>query len=104
MSDDMIIQILTGPVAALALCIFAIYYIARWLATHVPVWVNRHLDQFDKIVESHNEDRKAYQEGLETLNTNLSELGQEVDVIKDDVKDIKREIKARPIHLTPPEV
>jgi hypothetical protein len=89
MTEDTLIQILTGPVAALALCISAIFYIGRWIATHLPIWVDKHLEQIDHIVESHNEDRKVYREGLETLNTSMKELNGEVHVLKDDVKDIK---------------
>lgn len=92
MTEELMIDILTGPVAALALCVFALYFIAKWLATHVPVWVDRHLKQIDKIVESHNEDRKVYREGLETLNVSLRDLNGEVHVLKDDVKDIKNSL------------
>lgn len=89
MSEETLIQVLTGPVAALALCIAAIFYIGRWVATHLPIWVDRHMKQIDNIIESHNEDRKVYREGLETLNTSMKELNGEVHVLKDDVKDIK---------------
>jgi hypothetical protein len=92
MTEDTLIQILTGPVAALALCISAIFYIGRWIATHLPIWVDRHMKQIDNIIDSHNEDRKVYREGLETLNMSLRDLNGEVDVIKDDVKDIKRSL------------
>jgi len=104
MSDDMMIQILTGPVAALALCLFAIYYVVRWMAMHIPKWVERHMGQIDRIVESHNEDRAAYQEGLQTLNMSLQELSGEMKTIRDDVQEIKRDIKvkAEPVQLTPP--
>ena len=44
MTEELMIDILTGPVAALALCVFALYFIAKWLATHVPVWVDRLLN------------------------------------------------------------
>ena len=93
MTEDTLIQILTGPVAALALCIAAIFYIGRWVATHLPIWVDRHMKQIDNIIESHNEDRKVYREGLETLNMSIRDLNGEVDVIKDDVKDIKNSLQ-----------
>ena len=64
MTDQMMFEILTGPVAALALCVSAIFFIARWLAKHVPIWVDRHMKQIDNIVESHNEDRKVYREDI----------------------------------------
>lgn len=93
MTEQMMIQVLTGPVAALALCLMAIYAIGKWLAVHLPKWVDRHMKQIDSIIESHGEDRKMYQESLGTITTSLKELKGEVDVIKDDVKDIKREIR-----------
>lgn len=92
MTDQMMFEILTGPVAALALCVSAIFFIGRWLAKHVPIWVDRHMKQIDNIVESHNEDRKVYREGLETLNVSLRDLNGEVHVLKDDVKDIKHSL------------
>lgn len=93
MTEQFMIEALTGPVAALALCLLALYGIGKWIATHLPKWVDRHLNQIDRIVESHNEDRTAYREGLMTLNTSVTELRSEVDVIKDDVKDIKRAVQ-----------
>jgi len=92
MTEELMIDILTGPVAALALCVSAIFFIGRWLAHHVPIWVDRHMKQIDNIVESHNEDRKVYREGLETLNVSLRDLNGEVHVLKDDVKDIKNSL------------
>lgn len=93
MTEQIMIQALTGPVAALALCLMAIYGIGKWLANHLPKWVDRHLTQIDNIVESHHQDREVYKEGLTTLTTSLKDLRGEVDVIKDDVKEIKHAIK-----------
>jgi len=70
-----------------------LYAIAKWVGANVPVWVNRHLDQLDKIVDSHNQDREMYRESLGTLTISLQELNKEVDVIKDDVKEIKIALK-----------
>lgn len=93
MSEQTMIDILTGPVAALALCLMAIYGVGKWLATHLPKWVDRHLNQIDHIVQSHDQDRETYKESLGTITTSLKDLKGEVDVIKDDVKDIKRIVK-----------
>jgi len=93
MSEETMLSILTGPVGALALCLFAIYFVARWVATHVPIWVDRHLKQIDKMIDSHNNDREMYKETLGTLTVSLKDLGKEVDVIKDDVKEIKQAVK-----------
>lgn len=93
MSEETMLNILTGPVGALALCLFAIYFVARWVATHVPIWVDRHLKQIDKMIDSHNNDREMYKDTLGTLTVSLKDLGKEVDVIKDDVKEIKQAVK-----------
>ncbi len=93
MSEETMLSILTGPVGALALCLFAIYFVARWVATHVPIWVDRHLKQIDKMIDSHNHDREMYKDTLGTLTVSLKDLGKEVDVIKDDVKEIKQAVK-----------
>lgn len=95
MTEEMMIQALTGPVAALALCLLALYAIFKWVGSHLPKWVDRHLNQIDRIVESHNEDRTIYKEGLTTLNTNMQELRGEVNHMKEDVRDIKAHVKAR---------
>ena len=93
MTEETMFHLLTGPVGALALCLFAIYFVARWVATHVPIWVDRHLKQIDKMIDSHNNDREMYKETLGTLTVSLKDLGKEVDVIKDDVKEIKQAVK-----------
>lgn len=95
MSEQLMIQALTGPVAALVLCLFAIYMVAKWLGQHLPIWVERHLKQFDTIVDSHNQDREVYREGLTTLTMSMKELKGEVDVVKDDVKTIKTHIQGQ---------
>ncbi len=93
MTEELMINVLTGPVAALGLCVVCLYAIAKWVGANVPVWVNRHLEQMDKIVDSHNQDREMYRESLGTLTVSLQELNKEVDVIKDDVKEIKIALK-----------
>lgn len=93
MTEETMLSILTGPVGALALCLFAIYFVARWVATHVPIWVDRHLKQIDKMIDSHNNDREMYKDTLGTLTVSLKDLGKEVDVIKDDVHEIKQAVK-----------
>lgn len=95
MTEELMYQLLTGPVAALALCVITLFAIGKWVAKNVPVWVNRHMNQIDKIVDSHNQDREMYRESLGTLTVSLQEINREVDVIKDDVKDIKRVIEQK---------
>lgn len=90
--DPMIIQLLTGPVAALGLCIVALYYIGKWIGTHVPKIIEKHMEQIDKIVSSHEEDRTMYKESLETLTTTMTGMKEEIKDIKKDVKEIKKSL------------
>jgi len=95
MTEDLIMQIITGPVAALGLCIMALWVIFKWIGQNVPQWVARHLAQIDSIVHSHDQDREMYRESLETLTIHLKDLDKEVTVIKEDVKDIKSHIRSQ---------
>lgn len=86
------IQLLTGPVGALVLCLMAIFVIGRWIGQHLPVWVNRHLDQFDRVIEEHSQDRKVYKESLYDMTIELQNVGTEVKSIKEDVVEIKAKL------------
>tara|TARA_R100001440_G_scaffold66766_1_gene87866 strand:- start:54 stop:359 length:306 start_codon:yes stop_codon:yes gene_type:complete len=92
MSEQLWMNILTGPVAALGLCLVLLYAIGKWAASNIPVWVDRHLKQIDKIVDSHNQDRAMYQENLKNLSISLGKVSVEVEVIKQDVQEIKTKI------------
>ena len=50
MTEQLMIEVLTGPVAALGLCVVCLYAIAKWVGANVPYWVNRHLDQLDNCL------------------------------------------------------
>jgi len=95
MTEQLIMQIITGPVAALGLCIMALFVIFKWVGQHLPAWVGKHLEQIDSIVHSHDQDREMYRESLETITLSLKDLDKEVTVIKDDVKEIKMELRAK---------
>ena len=101
MDNATILQIATGPVAALALCILAIAFVARWLATHLPQWVDRHLKQIDRMVDSHNEDRQMYKESLSEVNKTLITLHGDVGVLQVDVKAMREDINRERIYLDP---
>lgn len=95
------LQIATGPVAALALCILAIYFVGRWLAEHLPKWVDRHLKQIDNMVESHNEDRKIYKESLTEVNRALVTLHGDVGELQVDVKQLRADILRERAQMDP---
>ena len=92
MDDPVLIQLLTGPVGALVLCLMAIFVIGRWIGQHLPVWVNRHLDQFDRVIEEHSQDRKVYKESLYDMTIELQNVGTEVKSIKEDLVEIKAKL------------
>ena len=83
---------LTGPFSAMILAVIMLFYIGRWLAENVPLYLDRHLKQIDKIVESHNADREMYREGLQTLTEQHNQLANEVLNISRDVKEIKEDV------------
>ena len=89
MNDPVMIQLLTGPVGALVLCLGAIFVIGRWIGQHLPVWVNRHLDQFDTVIKEHKEDREVYKQSFYDMTLELNNVGKEVKSIKEDVVEIK---------------
>ena len=94
MTNSEIIQMLTGPFSAMVLAVIMLFFIGRWLAENVPLYLDRHLKQIDKMVESHNEDREMYREGLQTLTEQHNQLAREVLDISRDVKEIKTEVVA----------
>ena len=101
MNEQLIMQLATGPVAALALCIGAIYFVARWVAQNVPIWIDRHLNQIDNMVESHNEDREVYKDSMTEVNRSLVTLHGDLTVLKGDVSEIKQKIANNPTGQTP---
>ena len=93
MTNEALLQIATGPVAALALCLMFIFVIGRWLAAHLAVWVDRHLKQIDRMVESHNEDRQMYKESLNEVNKTLVTLHGDIGELQIDVKAMREDIQ-----------
>lgn len=92
MTNEAMLQIATGPVAALALCLIFIFVLGRWLAAHLPVWVDRHLKQIDRMVDSHNEDRQMYKESLNEVNKTLVTLHGDIGELQIDVKAMREDI------------
>ena len=93
MTNSEIIQMLTGPFSAMVLAVIMLFFIGRWLAENVPLYLDRHLKQIDKMVDSHNEDREMYRQGLQTLTEQHNDLSREVHSISRDVSDIKNDIQ-----------
>ena len=90
MTNTEIIQALTGPFSAMVLAVIILFFVGRWLAANVPLYLDRHLKQIDRMVDSHNEDRLAYQGSLQTLSDQHNILARDVVEIKNDVQEIKQ--------------
>ena len=89
MTTPELVQALTGPFSAMILAVIMLMASGRWLAKYVPMYLNRHLDQIDKMVDSHNEDRVAWQEGLQTLTEQLNLLNRDIMEIRNGVQEIR---------------
>jgi hypothetical protein len=92
MTNTEIIQMLTGPFSAMVLAVILLYAVGRWLAENIPLYLDRHLKQIDKMVESHNEDREMYRDGLQTLTEQHNILSRDVQDIKQEVKNISMKV------------
>tara|TARA_R110000803_G_scaffold203647_1_gene269323 strand:+ start:450 stop:728 length:279 start_codon:yes stop_codon:yes gene_type:complete len=92
MNDQVWIQLLTGPVGALVLSLMALFIVGRWIGQHLPTWVNRHLDQFDKVIQEHSFDREIYKKSIFDVTIEIKDVGKEVKSIKEDVIEIKSKL------------
>lgn len=61
-------ELLTGPLSALALAIIMIYTIGRWLAKFVPTVVAKYMEQTDKTIEQLDKLNASMQAHNEKMN------------------------------------
>lgn len=61
-------ELLTGPLSALALAIIMIYTIGRWLAKFVPTVVAKYMEQTDKTIEQLDKLNSSMQAHNEKMN------------------------------------
>jgi len=92
MTTPELVQALTGPFSAMMLAVIMLIAAAKWLGKYVPLYLNRHLDQIDKMVESHNEDREAWKNGLQTLTEQHNLLNRDIVEIKAGVAEIRAKV------------
>lgn len=80
---------LTGPAGALVVMAGVLIGIYRIVDTRIiPAaerFVDRHLQQVDKIVSSHDEDRKVWADGLQALKADVDTMKLDVHAIREDV-------------------
>ena len=92
MTTPELVQALTGPFSAMMLAVIMLIAAAKWLGKYVPLYLNRHLDQIDKMVDSHNEDREAWKNGLQTLTEQHNLLNRDIVEIKAGVAEIRAKV------------
>lgn len=92
MDTAAILEMITGPFAALILSIGILY----WLATKILPILQRYLEDqssklgdlvraLEKTVESHDADRQTFEAAI-------SSLTRRIDVVEDSINDIKDKI------------
>lgn len=92
MDTAAILEMITGPFAALILSIGILY----WLATKILPILQRYLEDqssklgdlvraLEKTVESHDADRQTFEAAI-------SSLTRRIDVVEDSINDIKTKI------------
>ena len=84
--NENVLSKLTGPVSALVLCIFGIYYLATW----IDKASNRHFASIDTMVEQDKierrdnlEQQKKQTENIVELAENVKELSVQMEKLKD---------------------
>jgi hypothetical protein len=85
MTNTDILQALTGPFSSLVLAVTLLYTIGRWLSKWVPVYIEGTMMRWDKIIDSHDEDRRLYQTSLNELGTQQKQIADDVKVIRDSI-------------------
>jgi len=76
---------LTGPFSALVLAVAILVTMARLLAKWIPVIVEAHMSRFDRIIDSHDEDRKLYQDSIQKLAERQHQMSEDIKVIREAV-------------------
>lgn len=86
MTTPEILQALTGPFSSLILAVTLLYTIGKWLSKWVPVYIEGTMQRWDRIIDSHDEDRRLYQSSLADLGTQQKQIADDVRIIKDRLK------------------
>lgn len=66
------VELMTGPFSALILSLAIIYSIG----SYVPVVVDRHLSQIDRMIDQQEADRTLYQQSLQEILIRLEKLNE----------------------------
>ncbi len=90
---------LVGPAGALIT--MALIIAAVWRFTTVKLWpflanyLEKQQDNFQKLLDTQDADRKLYQESMNQLWISHSGLERDVDDIKTDLKELKHIVKEK---------
>src|SRR5210317_1890573 len=71
-------ELLTGPLSALALAIIMIYTIGRWLAKFVPTVVAKYMEQTDKTIEQLDKLNQSMQAHNAKVNDQTDQIIEKV--------------------------
>ena len=93
------IQLLTGPLSALALAVILLYTVGKWAAKFVPTVVNKYMEQSDKtieqldklnktIMEHRSESAIRAEQHLEATRKSIAGLHNRLNMIEPDIKEI----------------
>ncbi len=80
-----LISAITGPFSALVLAVGLLFAIGKLLAKWIPVIVEAHMQRFDKLIDSHDDDRKLYQNSIQKLSDRQDQMSLDIKVIRDAV-------------------
>lgn len=93
------IQLLTGPLSALALAVILLYTVGKWAAKFVPTVVAKYMEQSDKtieqldklnqnIMEHRSESAIRAETHLEATRKAIAGLHSRLNTIEPDIKEI----------------
>ena len=87
-----ILDLMIGPMGGLVtifVVLYAVYVLLkRYIIPMIQGAINRHLEQFEKIIDSHNADREVW-------GTWMASLGNKIDKLSDDVSSMKGYLEGR---------
>lgn len=83
---EKVLEMITGPFGALAVMAIMMYFAYRFVMDKVvPIgerFIERHMNQFDRLLESHEKDREVWKEGHLVLTQRLDNHDQKLDSIE----------------------
>ena len=80
-----ILSAITGPFSALMLAVGMLFALGKLLAKWVPVMLEAHMQRFDRLIDSHDEDRVLYQNSIQKLSDRQDQMSLDIKVIRDAV-------------------